>query len=128
MKDQDPIESVRFYCKDDLTRAFEINKNQVRKEAFACAKAKELLVSKATLTCSLSPQVSKLLPEKFTEQLIRVYCRKTDDKTLEAAKKKFVQWCANKNFSKPKVRSHEVASLAPLLGSSTSTAHKFSPE
>lgn len=37
MKDQDPIENVRFYCKDDLTKAFEINKNQVWNEDFVCA-------------------------------------------------------------------------------------------
>lgn len=35
MKDQDPIENVRFYCKDDLTTAFEINKKQVWNEDFA---------------------------------------------------------------------------------------------
>lgn len=39
MKNQDPIENVRFYCKDDLTTAFEINKNQVWNEDFACSNA-----------------------------------------------------------------------------------------
>lgn len=86
-----------------------------------CECVVELLVSKATLCCSLSPQVSKLLPEKFTEQLIRVYCRTTDDQSLEAAKTKFVQWCATRDFCKPKVPSHEVGSLAPPIKSSTST-------
>lgn len=71
-----------------------------------------ILVLKKQLCAALFlPQVSKFLPEKFTEQLIRVYCRKTDEKSLEAGKKKFVQWCVNRNFSKPKVRSHEVGSL-----------------
>ena len=47
--------------------------------------------------------MSKLLPEQFAEQLIRVYCKKTDDRSLDAAKKHFVQWCMNMNFSKPQV-------------------------
>lgn len=46
MKDQDPIENVRFYSKDDLTTAFEINKNQVWNEDFACANASELMRQK----------------------------------------------------------------------------------
>lgn len=50
-------------------------------------------------------QVSKLLPETFSEQLIRVYYKKRNDGNLEAAKKKFVQWCMNHDFSKPQVRS-----------------------
>lgn len=49
-------------------------------------------------------QVSKLLPETFAEQLIRVYFKKTDEGTLDAAKKYFVQWCINMDFSKPQVR------------------------
>lgn len=32
MKDQDPIENVRFYCKDDLNKAFGICKDQVWNE------------------------------------------------------------------------------------------------
>uniref|UniRef100_A0A669FBV3 Deoxynucleoside triphosphate triphosphohydrolase SAMHD1 n=1 Tax=Oreochromis niloticus TaxID=8128 RepID=A0A669FBV3_ORENI len=75
MKEKNPINNVRFYCKNDVTKAIQIRKNQV----------------------------SKLLPEHFVEQLIRVYCKKTDDKTLEAAKKHFVQWCMDRNFSKPQV-------------------------
>lgn len=46
--------------------------------------------------------MSKLLPETFSEQLIRVYYKKRDE-TLEAAKKKFVQWCMKHDFSKPQV-------------------------
>lgn len=29
MKDKDPISNVRFYCKDDPTKAFRIRKDQV---------------------------------------------------------------------------------------------------
>lgn len=39
MKDQDPIENVRFYCKDDPATPFKINKNQVWNEDFACVNA-----------------------------------------------------------------------------------------
>lgn len=32
MKEENPINNVRFYCKDDLTKAIQICKNQVRTE------------------------------------------------------------------------------------------------
>uniref|UniRef100_A0A8C1HI83 SAM domain and HD domain 1 n=1 Tax=Cyprinus carpio carpio TaxID=630221 RepID=A0A8C1HI83_CYPCA len=74
--EKNPINNVHFYCKNDPTKAIKIRKKQV----------------------------SKLLPEHFAEQLIRVYCKKTDDKSLEAAKKYFVQWCMDRNFTKPQAR------------------------
>ncbi|XP_041859789.1 deoxynucleoside triphosphate triphosphohydrolase SAMHD1 [Melanotaenia boesemani] len=86
MKEKNPINNVRFYCKNDLTKAIQIRKNQV----------------------------SKLLPEHFAEQLIRVYCKKTDERSLEAAKKHFVQWCMNKNFSKPQDGDIIAPELTPL--------------
>uniref|UniRef100_A0A3P9DMT9 Deoxynucleoside triphosphate triphosphohydrolase SAMHD1 n=1 Tax=Maylandia zebra TaxID=106582 RepID=A0A3P9DMT9_9CICH len=86
MKEKNPINNVRFYCKNDVTKAIQIRKNQV----------------------------SKLLPEQFVEQLIRVYCKKTDDKTLEAAKKHFVQWCMDRNFSKPQDGDIIAPELTPL--------------
>lgn len=49
-------------------------------------------------------KVSQLLPEKFAEQIIRVYCKKKDTKIIEAATKYFVQWCMDKDFTKPRVR------------------------
>uniref|UniRef100_A0A8C9U3Z4 SAM domain and HD domain 1 n=1 Tax=Scleropages formosus TaxID=113540 RepID=A0A8C9U3Z4_SCLFO len=52
-------------------------------------------------TCGRITQVSQFLPEKFIEQIIRVYCRKTDEKSIEVAKKYFVQWCINNDFPKP---------------------------
>ncbi|XP_053429539.1 deoxynucleoside triphosphate triphosphohydrolase SAMHD1 isoform X2 [Nycticebus coucang] len=75
MKDKNPIDHVRFYCKSDPNKAIRITKNQV----------------------------SQLLPERFAEQLIRVYCKKTDEKSLYAARQHFVQWCINKNYTKPQV-------------------------
>ncbi|KAM4610286.1 deoxynucleoside triphosphate triphosphohydrolase SAMHD1-like [Polymixia lowei] len=86
MKEKNPINNVRFYCKDDPTKAIRIRKNQV----------------------------SKLLPECFTEQLIRVYCKKTDERSLEAAKKNFVQWCMDNNFSKPQDGDIIAPELTPL--------------
>uniref|UniRef100_A0A8D2DER9 Deoxynucleoside triphosphate triphosphohydrolase SAMHD1 n=1 Tax=Sciurus vulgaris TaxID=55149 RepID=A0A8D2DER9_SCIVU len=73
MKDKNPIDHVYFYCKSDPSKAIKINKSQV----------------------------SQLLPERFAEQLIRVYCKKKDEKSLFAARQHFVQWCLIKNYSKP---------------------------
>ncbi|XP_036447116.1 deoxynucleoside triphosphate triphosphohydrolase SAMHD1, partial [Colossoma macropomum] len=71
-KDKNPIDEVYFYSKEDPTIPIKIDKNQV----------------------------SKMLPTRFAEQKIRVYCKKTVKKSLEAAKKHFEQWCSEK-FSKP---------------------------
>ncbi|XP_077937825.1 deoxynucleoside triphosphate triphosphohydrolase SAMHD1 [Gasterosteus aculeatus] len=86
MKEKNPINSVRFYSKDDPSKAVQIRKNQV----------------------------SKLLPEQFAEQLIRVYCKKLDSRSLEAAKKNFVQWCMDENFSKPQDGDIIAPELTPL--------------
>uniref|UniRef100_A0A670XVC8 Deoxynucleoside triphosphate triphosphohydrolase SAMHD1 n=1 Tax=Pseudonaja textilis TaxID=8673 RepID=A0A670XVC8_PSETE len=80
MKKRNPINSVRFYCKYDITQAIKITREQV----------------------------SKLLPEKFAEQIIRVYCKKKDTKIIEAATKYFVKWCMDKQFTKPWVRCSNV--------------------
>lgn len=73
MEDKNPIDHVRFYCKSDLSKAVMITRNQV----------------------------SQFLPERFAEQLIRVYCKKTDEKTLFAAQQHFVHWCLINDFTKP---------------------------
>uniref|UniRef100_A0AAQ5ZFC7 Deoxynucleoside triphosphate triphosphohydrolase SAMHD1 n=1 Tax=Amphiprion ocellaris TaxID=80972 RepID=A0AAQ5ZFC7_AMPOC len=96
MKEQNPINNVRFYCKNDLTKAIQIRKNQV----------------------------SKLLPEQFAEQLIRVYCKKRDEKSLEAAKKHFVQWCMDRNFSKPQDGDIIAPELTPLKASWSNNNNK----
>ncbi|KAL7985466.1 hypothetical protein Chor_004036 [Crotalus horridus] len=59
-------------------------------------------------------KVSKLLPEKFAEQIIRVYCKKKDTKIIEAATKYFVQWCMNKDFSKPRDGDVVAPELTPM--------------
>ncbi|KAJ8016325.1 hypothetical protein DPEC_G00006020 [Dallia pectoralis] len=89
MKEKNPINNVRFYCKNDVTNAYQIRKHQV----------------------------SMLLPERFDEQLIRVYCKKTDDRSVQAAKKNFVQWCMDMNFSKPQDGDIIAPELTPLKAS-----------
>ncbi|XP_055977277.1 deoxynucleoside triphosphate triphosphohydrolase SAMHD1 isoform X1 [Sorex fumeus] len=73
MQDRNPIDLVDFYCKSDINKAIKISRNQV----------------------------SQLLPERFAEQLIRVYCKKMDEKSLHKARQHFVQWCLLRNFTKP---------------------------
>ncbi|XP_070797748.1 deoxynucleoside triphosphate triphosphohydrolase SAMHD1 [Pituophis catenifer annectens] len=86
MKKRNPINSVRFYCKTDITQAVKITREQV----------------------------SKLLPEKFAEQLIRVYCKKKDAKIIEAATKYFIQWCMDKDFTKPRDGDVVAPELTPM--------------
>ncbi|KAM4692508.1 deoxynucleoside triphosphate triphosphohydrolase SAMHD1 [Rhinophrynus dorsalis] len=89
MKEQNPINNVRFYCKSDPRKAIKIRKDQV----------------------------SQLLPERFAEQIIRVYCKRTDEKSLEAAKRYFVQWCMNRDFSKPQDGDVVAPDMTPLKAS-----------
>ncbi|XP_077937859.1 deoxynucleoside triphosphate triphosphohydrolase SAMHD1-like [Gasterosteus aculeatus] len=70
MKEKNPIDSVRFYSKDDPNTGFRISEKQV----------------------------SKLLPPQFSEQLIQVYCKKLDSRSLKAAKENFDQWCSDNGF------------------------------
>lgn len=83
MEDQNPIDHVRFYSKHDLSKAVRITKDQV----------------------------SELLPERFAEQLIRVYCKKTDTRSLYVAHQHFVQWCLIRDFTKPQ----DGDIIAPLI-------------
>ncbi|XP_070276361.1 deoxynucleoside triphosphate triphosphohydrolase SAMHD1 [Myotis yumanensis] len=83
MEDKNPIDNVYFYCKADLNQAFKISQEQA----------------------------SQLLPKQFKEQLIRVYCKKTDKKSVHAAQQYFVHWCTKKDFTKP--QDGDV--IAPLI-------------
>jgi len=49
------------------------------------------------------PKVSRLLPGTFSEQVIRVYCKRQDPIIVSAAKQYFVQWCIKRDFTKPQV-------------------------
>ncbi|XP_063816252.1 deoxynucleoside triphosphate triphosphohydrolase SAMHD1 isoform X2 [Pseudophryne corroboree] len=89
MKELNPINNVRFYCKSDPCKAVKITKDQV----------------------------SQLLPEKFAEQIVRVYCKRMEEKSLEAAKRYFVQWCMNKDFSKPQDIDVVAPDMTPLKAS-----------
>lgn len=57
------------------------------------------------------PKVSKLLPMRFAEQVIRVYCRSQDPDIVSAAKQYFIQWCIEKDFTKPQVTNSGVIFL-----------------
>ncbi|KAB1262644.1 Deoxynucleoside triphosphate triphosphohydrolase SAMHD1 [Camelus dromedarius] len=86
MEDKNPIDNVRFYCKSDPSKAIKITKDQV----------------------------SQLLPERFAEQLIRVYCKKTDAESLFAARQHFVHWCVINNFTKPQDGDVVAPLITPL--------------
>ncbi|XP_015280729.1 PREDICTED: deoxynucleoside triphosphate triphosphohydrolase SAMHD1 [Gekko japonicus] len=86
MKEKNPINNVRFYCKSDITKAVKITKEQV----------------------------SKFLPETFAEQLIRVYCKRMDKESIDVARKYFVQWCIVKDFSKPQDGDVVAPELTPM--------------
>ncbi|XP_063000921.1 deoxynucleoside triphosphate triphosphohydrolase SAMHD1 [Elgaria multicarinata webbii] len=86
MKEKNPVNNVNFYCKSDITKAIKITKDQV----------------------------SKLLPEKFAEQLIRVYCKKKDEKVIYVATKHFIQWCMDKDFTKPRDGDVVAPELTPM--------------
>ncbi|XP_075757596.1 deoxynucleoside triphosphate triphosphohydrolase SAMHD1 isoform X3 [Pelodiscus sinensis] len=58
--------------------------------------------------------VSRLLPETFAEQLIRVYCKKKDEKSLDAATKYFIQWCMDMDFTKPQDGDVVAPELTPM--------------
>ncbi|XP_071091588.1 deoxynucleoside triphosphate triphosphohydrolase SAMHD1-like [Haliotis cracherodii] len=75
MKDKNPIENVRFYNKYDPNTAVEVRKTQV----------------------------SHMLPEKFAEQMILVYCKDPQQKAkLGIAARCFENWCSKHNMETPK--------------------------
>ncbi|XP_010189202.1 PREDICTED: deoxynucleoside triphosphate triphosphohydrolase SAMHD1, partial [Mesitornis unicolor] len=86
MKEKNPIDNVLFYCKADPSKAVRIVKEQV----------------------------SKLLPMRFAEQLIRVYHKSQDSDIVSAAKQYFVQWCMRNNFTKPKDGDVVAPHLTPM--------------
>ncbi len=59
MKNEDPIEHMRFYTKDNPTVAVKVSRDQV----------------------------SQMLPQIFCEQSIRVYCKCFDYKRVQAARR-----------------------------------------
>ncbi|XP_033117286.1 deoxynucleoside triphosphate triphosphohydrolase SAMHD1-like isoform X2 [Anneissia japonica] len=73
MGSANPIDFVRFYSKYDPEQATMVRKSEV----------------------------SNMLPEKFSEQQIRVYCKLRDKESIDQATHCFVQWCESKKY-KPK--------------------------
>ena len=59
MHEENPIDHMSFYSKDQPTRAVKVRKDQV----------------------------SEMLPHKFKEQSVRVYCKLLDKRSLDAALK-----------------------------------------
>ena len=39
-----------------------------------------------------------MLPEKFSEQLLRIYCKKDDIRGIEMLKRVFADWCKQQGF------------------------------
>ncbi|XP_045151449.1 deoxynucleoside triphosphate triphosphohydrolase SAMHD1-like [Echinops telfairi] len=80
---------------------------KIKREDYKClpqevASAKPNVLLQAELKAEdFIVDVSQLLPERFAEQLIRVYCKKTEKKSLYAAQQHFVQWCSDRGFTKP---------------------------
>lgn len=70
-KDENPIDHVRFYRKNDPDKAEKIKKSEV----------------------------SGLLPTKFEEQKIRFYCKKNDKNSLKKAYIALQAWCKINNCS-----------------------------
>ncbi|CAC5371035.1 SAMHD1 [Mytilus coruscus] len=69
-KSKNPMSNVRFYNKRDVTKPVRIDKNQV----------------------------SLMLPNVFSEQIVRLYCKKNDKKSLKIASHCFKKWCEDNNL------------------------------
>ncbi|XP_030831748.1 deoxynucleoside triphosphate triphosphohydrolase SAMHD1 [Strongylocentrotus purpuratus] len=74
MGNQNPVDYVRFYSKENSNTAIKIGKGEV----------------------------SQMLPENFLERYIRVYCKNRDAENVAKAERCFAEWCDKKKFSKPK--------------------------
>ncbi|XP_063951253.1 deoxynucleoside triphosphate triphosphohydrolase SAMHD1-like isoform X1 [Lytechinus pictus] len=85
MGNQNPVDYVRFYSKEDLNKAVKIRKGQV----------------------------SQMLPENFVEHYIRVYCKHRDSENVAKAEMCFAAWCATKEFSKPKPGNFLDSAMTP---------------
>ncbi|XP_031564010.1 deoxynucleoside triphosphate triphosphohydrolase SAMHD1-like [Actinia tenebrosa] len=85
MKNQNPIDNLRFYTKENPSQAMRFRKDQV----------------------------SRLLPESFAEQHMRIYCRKRDEDSIEKAKAAFFQWTLGQECTTPKF-GDSVAELTPM--------------
>ena len=79
MATENPIDNVRFYDKNDVTKAVKLNRQDI----------------------------SLMLPGVYAEQLIRLYCKKTDKKSLQLAKDCFQEWFKDKGIL-PATEQHSI--------------------
>lgn len=91
MRDRNPIDELRFYGKSDPDKPQIVRKDEV----------------------------SKMLPEMFAEQQLRVYFRKNDPQCLEKAKRCFIQWCFSQQCTTPKA-GDALVDLTPMKASQES--------
>ena len=75
--DEDPIDHVRFYRKDNPEKPVIVRKDQV----------------------------SQMLPQSFRERYVRVYCKRLDQPSLQAARKYFIAWGQKQSCITPQVFS-----------------------
>ena len=106
---------MRFYKKGDPTVAIHVRKDDVRiliNIALVCLSMIILMRCQEFFTLFLLAfsrdlpyfaQVSRMLPQMFAEQEVRVYVKKRDRTSVDTATKCFERWCASHKMMKPKV-------------------------
>ncbi|XP_055088437.1 uncharacterized protein LOC117393438 isoform X2 [Periophthalmus magnuspinnatus] len=87
-KDKNPMDNLYIYYKSNNEKAFKIPSEQVSQF---------------------------LLPNKFSEEWIRVYCTSLDENTLKVAKKSFYEWCTKNNLPPPTLPQLPTADPQPKV-------------
>lgn len=75
LDDKDPLKNVRFYTKVERDEAILISSRD---------------------------QVSFVLPETFSEKIVRVYCTGNDSEHLSIVKEAFTRCCVDEGYPEPK--------------------------
>ncbi|XP_074644284.1 deoxynucleoside triphosphate triphosphohydrolase SAMHD1-like isoform X2 [Tubulanus polymorphus] len=86
MKDKNPLDNVWFYMKNDVNTPIQVRKDQV----------------------------SQMLPDRFSEQYIRAYSKKTDEDSIEIARTCFSAWCIMNDMTIPKGGDLLAVELTPM--------------
>ncbi|XP_038069887.1 deoxynucleoside triphosphate triphosphohydrolase SAMHD1-like isoform X2 [Patiria miniata] len=87
---KNPIDHMRFYSKANPQQAVVVRKGQV----------------------------SQMLPERFAEQHIRVYCKRRDPEYINKAFECFQSWCDKKNYTVQKAGNVHDPELTPAKSGS----------
>ncbi|XP_053400926.1 deoxynucleoside triphosphate triphosphohydrolase SAMHD1-like isoform X2 [Mercenaria mercenaria] len=76
MEDKDPMDKIRFFKKEDIDTPIRLKRNQV----------------------------SYVLPDTFSEQIVRIYYKDShpDPNELQKVQKAFQKWCEKKGYPPPK--------------------------